>query len=1262
MCAGIDFMCAITADARVKCWGNCNLGQCGSEATETLGDEPGEMGDALLPVNLGSPQPEVTSLACTGYTACALSSDGTVRCWGRAAPEGYKGNFELTVANGHAINTMGAVLPPMQLPTGRKATSVSCGHSHCCVILDDGSALCYGSGSSGQLGYSGSPTYVGFARPATADEAGLVDLPPGRTAVKIACGGGHTCAILDEGSVVCWGQGAYGRLGNGGRLSVTGGVNVCNVLNDGTCGVNLTPVNLGSGRRAVDIAAGSDWTCAVLDDGGVHCWGYNSGGVLGYDLHKFDYLGDEPLEPGGVTDPIYFPGGKAVKIYGMQSGRCAILDVGDVVCWGKAGNGAIPNAQGADWYDWYNPSHWSLQDDYPPIDLGGRKAFALAAGGGSNNVFQCAMLSAADCDVCRDEIRCWGANYNGQLGYGDTRNRGVVDGDFARDVVDLGAVGVHPAFQVWDYLRDAEPTPPDPTETLTVSQVHTCAILALGRVLCWGRSGYGALGGFQTNSRNFPDPSKGVPVFFGYDERNGPSRDKTFFAKSISACDKSTCAILEDDSLACWGQNYHHSLGIGGSIEARGIAESMLALAPNGIDWRVPVLDRGGDAAKVVDNCQGIYFGCAATSEGDVWCWGQDLNGKLGLGTNSNPTNEPPDNQIGSPPTRVDLGADENGAPLRAVSLSCAAHAVCAAFDDGRVKCWGRNDYGQLGRGTNSLIEKSYVGNAAGEMGDALPFLYLGDGKRALKLSAGLEHFCAVLDTHELKCWGRNNMGAVGAGSSAARTLADLDGLPYDEQDTIVDLGTDAFCRPLRVVDIATMRYSTCALLESGRVKCFGENADGRLGLGDTQHRGDAAGEMGDELDFVNLGDDEVWRVKRLARSSAHAESMCAVLVPVESDLAAASGAEPERVKCWGDNTYGSLGYGHTGDLGTTPGHMGDNLPFVDFASWARPAESGWTLASAPAPSIDPLPEWVPAEAPVVPTLDFSSLAVWNASVELFEGDDTSWFDSVGLTSSETYPLPAWAVGAPGTMKTNKDGAQTRVSFTTSHPAVARALVPRSLATSMTDHALYVEKPALLFVAEWLDVGGETEVMVKDRLFPAGSHELLVKAREFYLFFAPDPAIPACYPQPTNLPRAFKTDAPRVDFLGKGGAVPWLQERDSPLLWTGARPLPDWSEGALGLTFDAYSRARASSDVDEEYFHAVNDVVVRVVMRSKLSLDDLGNWTRRSDLDWTGEDGFEPNNEVYERLFPAGTHALDVRASYHVSDNFWYQFVPADVN
>ena len=161
------------------------------------------------------------------------------------------------------------------------------------------------------------------------------------------------------------------------------------------------------------------------------------------------------------------------------------------------------------------------------------------------------------------------------------------------------------------------------------------------------------------------------------------------------------------------------------------------------------------------------------------------------------------------------------------------------------------------------------------------------------------------------------------------------------------------------------------------------------------------------------------------------------------------------------------------------------------------------------------------------------------------------------------------------------------------------------------------------------------------------------------MFFTPDPATRSCRPQPAHLPRAAVSNETRVDFFGSGGVVPWLPESDSPLPWTGARPLPEWAKGAVGLTFDAYA-----SGVDFEYFHATAAAVVRLAARSKLELTDLGDWTRRADLDWTNEGGFEPHNEVYERVFEAGTHALDVRASeYHVSDNFWYQFfVPANAS
>jgi alpha-tubulin suppressor-like RCC1 family protein len=161
-------------------------------------------------------------------------------------------------------------------------------------------------------------------------------------------------------------------------------------------------------------------------------------------------------------------------------------------------------------------------------------------------------------------------------------------------------------------------------------------------------------------------------------------------------------------------------------------------------------------------------------------------------------------------------------------------------FDDGRTKCWGQNDKGQLGYWHGSA---DTLGNAPGEMGDALPFLHAGEGRRVLKLSAGIDWFCALLDTREVKCWGSNSYGNLGLNTNVGfRSLTELDGTPSDERDTIVDLGSDAFCRPLRVVDVAAMQYSACALFESGRVKCWGEGTHGRTGLGSYTDTGKSAG------------------------------------------------------------------------------------------------------------------------------------------------------------------------------------------------------------------------------------------------------------------------------------------------------------------------------------------------------------------------------------------------------------------------------------
>ncbi|MBN1611251.1 MAG: hypothetical protein JW940_31755, partial [Polyangiaceae bacterium] len=120
------------------------------------------------------------------------------------------------------------------------------------------------------------------------DNLPAVDLGTGRSAVAITAGGGHTCALLDDGSARCWGSNGYGRLGLGDTEDRGG--------QPGEMGDNLPAVDLGTGRSAVAIVAGSHHTCALLDGGSLSCWGYNFVGQLG--LGATEDRGDQPGEMG----------------------------------------------------------------------------------------------------------------------------------------------------------------------------------------------------------------------------------------------------------------------------------------------------------------------------------------------------------------------------------------------------------------------------------------------------------------------------------------------------------------------------------------------------------------------------------------------------------------------------------------------------------------------------------------------------------------------------------------------------------------------------------------------------------------------------------------------------------------------------------------------------------------------------------------------------------------------------------------------------
>ncbi|MBJ7422639.1 MAG: hypothetical protein JHC58_07245, partial [Ilumatobacteraceae bacterium] len=146
------------------------------------------------------------------------------------------------------------------------------GTAHSCGLLDNNTIKCWGLGSSGQLGYGATST-LGDGAGEMGDALATIDLGTGRTAKQIATGSSHSCAVLDNNTVKCWGLGTNGRLGYGTTTSLG--------RSSGQMGDALATIDLGTGRTAAAISAGSAHTCAVLDNATVKCWGLNTDGQLG---------------------------------------------------------------------------------------------------------------------------------------------------------------------------------------------------------------------------------------------------------------------------------------------------------------------------------------------------------------------------------------------------------------------------------------------------------------------------------------------------------------------------------------------------------------------------------------------------------------------------------------------------------------------------------------------------------------------------------------------------------------------------------------------------------------------------------------------------------------------------------------------------------------------------------------------------------------------------------------------------------------------
>ena len=848
---GGGHMCALLDNRSVMCMGLGASGQLGNN---------GSM-DQSVPVyvaNLGAGRTAAALSAGFEHT-CALLDNGNVSCWGN----GLKGQ----IGNGVALNQL-VPSQPLSFPGNQKVVALSAGHSHTCAILDDGKVACWGAGSNGQLGNGGT---LDSSVPLMTNSLG-----DNRTAKSITLGHHHTCAVLDNGSTMCWGGGSKGQLGNGGTANA------------------LSPMTIASmpiAVQAVALVAGDEHTCALLAQGSVACWGSGASGLLG----------------GGATGDSAVPqlvssfgdGRTATALSSSHRHTCALLTDGNITCWGENTNGQGGNNGNSN--PMLNPTETA---GFGPDTL----AISLTVG----HTYTCALLNTTS-------LSCWGT-----LGVpGSTADLTPTSFDefpqsraVAVSERDFNGNGIYNIFEFpinFDFTAKG----------LAAGAQHTCAILDDGTINCWGDNTKGQLGTGDTVTHSTPATTLSL----------GPGRT----AISVVAGYTQTCALLDNGSVSCWGEQY-------------------LTNDTKVINTSPSLVGDFGNNRSAVQISSGLDFSCAVLDDGNVSCWGRGASGRLGNGGSTSSTNPTPTSSFG--PNR------------KAISVDLYSDHACALLDDSSVMCWGRNDYGKLGDGTtteqNTPVQVNAfptnttpiaisvgshhscalldIGDVScwgegsyGQNGDGTsvnrpsPGLTsgFGDGRLAVSVSSGDHHICAMLDSGEVACWGQGGSGRLGNGGSSSTSTPSL---------------TSTFGDERRATSLSVGSYHGCVVLDSGQISCWGNGADGRLGNGETSNQANPGLTMtlGPSVSSISVGGDHscallgngsvaCWGSERVGDGRTNGSS-APVLVssfgPGRTAVQVSSGAQGScaildngSVSCWG---YGSnLGNEFT-DYVPTPTLTGD--------------------------------------------------------------------------------------------------------------------------------------------------------------------------------------------------------------------------------------------------------------------------------------------------------------------------------------------------
>jgi alpha-tubulin suppressor-like RCC1 family protein len=685
--------CVTLSDGDTYCWGNGFDGQLGSGTSATYETSrkapvPGLRSDAV-------------GLAGGTGRYCAWYADGEIYCWGRRT-NGGGGTIELPT-------TKFAGPAPAVVQAAGNTSSM-------CLRFIDGSVKCDGVNTAGRLG-------VGHTSAVLAPEP-VLNL--GAPAVDIADGLSHTCAVLNTGEVKCWGNDAYGQLGDG----------TIDVVTISTAQGTLIAAG------ATNVAAGSNHTCALMADQSVYCWGQNTSGYLGVGNGSADTA--TPL-------PVSLPG-PAAKIAAEAGATCALLTNGDLYCWGDNSFGRLGG---------------TVAGYSTPVKVqnlpGAVRDFAMSA------THTCAVLQTDN------ELMCWGSN-----SANETDN-------FAKEMTYPTDLEQYVGQEVAGVSLTLNPTVPN--------RDSACVLLIDGQVSCHGSNFYGDLG-------------RGISyLVLLYDlARNWVlGLDLAGSAKSIAGSLNHTCVLTNGGAPLCWGKNPGVTTSVDPAITPLGLTSSvkqlsagtehMCALDNDGTVkcWgkisegtgACPLIANPTSVAGITDAVSlhgGYDRSCVITASGQVKCWGNNRTATFGNGSISNFCDMTPETALlNEPAVKLALGWDHTCAvtisgavkcwgmnstgqtgqagtgpylaPRSLNSLSSGVKDIaagigytCVTMNEGSVRCWGTNSFGQLGLYETLLRESTHIPTA-------LPDLAAG----VKSLSASLYTTCAIVEGNFLKCWGLNS-------------------------------------------------------------------------------------------------------------------------------------------------------------------------------------------------------------------------------------------------------------------------------------------------------------------------------------------------------------------------------------------------------------------------------------------------------------------------------------------------------------------------